>query len=95
MVIGFVLSEAGWCENKRGKRDQGKGVFHRTLQTIESVCLRPGGVNERRGRGHRSLYRRCREFRGAEGFENEPLMLKDSLKSLISSIPHDLGRPRL
>ena len=30
----------------------------------------------------------------AEGFENEPLMLKDSLKSLISSVPYDLGRPR-
>jgi len=31
---------------------------------------------------------------GAEGFENEPLMLKDSLKSLISSVPYDLGLPR-
>jgi hypothetical protein len=27
---------------------------------------------------------------GAEGFE--PLKLKDSLKSLISSVPYDLGR---
>jgi hypothetical protein len=30
---------------------------------------------------------------GAEGFENEPLTLKDPLKSLISSVPYDLGRP--
>jgi hypothetical protein len=30
---------------------------------------------------------------GAEGFENEPFMLKDPLKSLISSVPYDLGRP--
>ena len=30
---------------------------------------------------------------GAEGFENEPLMLKDLLKLLISSVPHDLGGP--
>ena len=31
---------------------------------------------------------------GAEGFENEPLMLEDQLKSLISSVPNDLGRLR-
>jgi len=36
---------------------------------------------------------RKKKLAGAEGFENEPFMLKDSLKSLISSVLYDLGRP--
>jgi hypothetical protein len=37
-----------------------------------------------------SIYEK--KLAGAEGFEHEPCMLNDSLKSLISSVPHDLGR---
>ena len=35
-----------------------------------------------------------KKLAGAEGFENEPLMLQHSPKSLNSSVPYDLGRPK-
>ena len=39
MMMRFVLRETGGHRNKDGKKKNGKEIFHRTLQTSESVAL--------------------------------------------------------